>query len=222
MNFGMSFEEQMEHWRNALANKEDREALINYFSVISRDIARNEKANEDYEDLYSDLLITVIEAIDEWRPSETYPYLSMYVNLKVRHRYSQIVKKIEMKKKVLANDQLTEEFIFELNDKENAVFEKIENRIVAEQFWRLFKKYGNRLTTRERAYIMLYYGLGGLEPMSYTEIGKIFGVTKSVVGQIVHKAERKLSDWPRVWNCFGRECGYKLEITDIFEADSVT
>ena len=66
------------------------------------------------------------------------------------------------------------------------------------------------------------YGFGGLKPMSYAEIGKIFGVTKNNIGQIIHKAEAKLSDWPKTWNRFGRECGWELEFEDISEANSIT
>lgn len=222
MNFGMTVEEQMEHWRNALAIKEDREALINYFLAIAENMAKKNTTSIDYEDLYSDLSIAVIEAIDEWKPSETYPYLSMYVNLKVQRKYRQIVKDDERKQAFLKEDKRTEDFIFETNDKAIADFEKAENKIVAEQFWKLFKKYGSRLTAKERACIIMNYGFGGLEPMNYTEIGKIFGVTKDRISQIVRKAEAKLSDWPRIWNRFGRECGWKLEIEDIFEADSIT
>lgn len=222
MNFGMSFEEQMEHWRNALAIKEDREALINYFLVIAENTAKKNTTNEDYEDLYSDLSIAVIEAIDEWKPSETYPYLSMYVNLKVQRRYRQIIKEDKREEAFLKEDKQTENFIFETNDKAIADFEKTENRIVAEQFWQLFKKYGNRLTAKERACIVMNYGFGGLKPMSYTEIGNIFGVTKDRISQIVHKAERKLSDWPKIWNRFGRERGWELELEDIFEANDIT
>lgn len=222
MNFGMSFEEQMEHWRNTLAIKEDRDALINYFLAIAENTAKKNTTSIDYEDLYSDLSIIVIEAIDEWKPSKTYPYLSMYVNLKVQRRYRQIVKDEERKQAFLKEDKQTENFIFEANDKAISDFERTEDRIVAEQFWKLFKKYGSRLTAKERACIVMNYGFGGLEPMSYTEIGRIFGVTKDRISQIVHKAEAKLSDWPKIWNRFGRKCGRKLEIEDIFEANSIT
>lgn len=222
MNFGMSFEEQMEHWRNALAIKEDREALINYFLAVAKNTAKKNTTTIDYEDLYSDLSIAVVEAIDEWKPSETYPYLSTYVNLKDNNRYRQIVEDYEKKQAFFKEDKQTEDFIFETNDKAISDFERTEDRIVAEQFWKLFKKYGSRLTAKERACIIMNYGFGGLEPMNYTQIGKIFGITKDRISQIVHKAERKLSDWPKTWNRFGRECGCKLEIEDIFEANDIT
>ena len=74
---------------------------------------------------------------------------------------------------------------FDTNDIDNKESLKIDTSYVL-----------NTLKDREKDVIKLYFGIG-VDPMSLTEIGEEFGLTRERVRQIKEKAVRRLRHWSR-------------------------
>ena len=55
------------------------------------------------------------------------------------------------------------------------------------------------LQPREKIILVQLYGVGGNEPLSYTQVGKLYGVTRERIRQIEAKALRKLRKYVDVF-----------------------
>ncbi len=53
-------------------------------------------------------------------------------------------------------------------------------------------KYISKLSPREQIVTVMYYGLNGEEPRTLDAVGKVFGVSRERIRQILNKSQKKL------------------------------
>lgn len=53
-------------------------------------------------------------------------------------------------------------------------------------------KYISKLSPREQIVTVMYYGLNGEEPKTLDAVGKVFGVSRERIRQILNKSQKKL------------------------------
>ena len=75
---------------------------------------------------------------------------------------------------------------------EQQQFDIIEDMDRKEKVIRLSDCIDSCLTNREKKILSLRYGLGGEEPLTQSEIGELFGISRSYVSRIEKKALNKL------------------------------
>ncbi len=75
---------------------------------------------------------------------------------------------------------------------EQQQFDVIEDMDRKEKIIRLSDCIDSCLTNREKKILSLRYGLGGEEPLTQSEIGELFGISRSYVSRIEKKALNKL------------------------------
>lgn len=78
------------------------------------------------------------------------------------------------------------------NNQENQVFIEESEPSVATENNETLSLILNTLNARERKVITHYYGLGGIKPKTYEEIGNMFSITKERVRQIAESALLKM------------------------------
>jgi len=140
----------------------------------------------DYDELFSEGVLAMMQAIDDYEPSESYPYLSGYVGLKVNARIGFIAKKLSRKR---ASEH---SFGFYISVTPTNAFKIVEDRCSARQSCDIMMK---RLTEKEKLCVERYFGMNEFgEKMSIEEIAKVQGVTKERVRQIIRKALCKMRD----------------------------
>lgn len=61
-------------------------------------------------------------------------------------------------------------------------------------------KYISKLSPREQIVTVMYYGLNGEEPKTLDAVGKVFGVSRERIRQILNKSQKKLKRYFEIDN----------------------
>ena len=61
-------------------------------------------------------------------------------------------------------------------------------------------KYISKLSPREQIVTVMYYGLNGEEPRTLDAVGKVFGVSRERIRQILNKSQKKLKRYFEIDN----------------------
>ena len=61
-------------------------------------------------------------------------------------------------------------------------------------------KYIGKLSPREQIVTVMYYGLNGEEPKTLDAVGKVFGVSRERIRQILNKSQKKLKRYFEIDN----------------------
>lgn len=177
-----------ELWWSVLADEEARSKLVEkYLYVAEREARKYEGFSDmDYDDLYSQAVIYVIEAVDKWRPGSCHKYIS-----------SCVLNHVAVKMKQFVANQFKSDCcdcnLFDWNVDDSVSF--VENRMVLKN---LFDKVSYRLTDKEKMVLSMYYGFWDGDPKTTTYIARKMNVTKERINQIRRKALAKLKS-PRNW-----------------------
>lgn len=161
-------------------------------------IARKYQNNGDeLEDLISIGCIGLVKAIDTFEEGKgqlaTYACrcidneLLMYFRSKKKRMHE-----VSLYEPIGQDKEGNEIFLMDIISKQqNDVVEQLENR---GNIAKLRRVMNSELTKREREILILRYGLWGQKEMTQTQVGKVFGISRSYVSRIEKKTIQKLKE----------------------------
>ena len=179
--------------------KEAKEILVEHNLRLVAHIAKKyQNVDEDMEDLISIGTIGLIKAIDSFDAGKG--KLSTYASRCIDNELLMLLRaKKKTSREVSLYDPIgtdregNEINLLDIIEQEQV--DVIDRMEVEERLGRLSGLIRERLSERERAIIMLRYGLSSEHEITQREIGRRLGISRSYVSRIEKKALEKLKEW---------------------------
>lgn len=194
------------HYVSLLSSKEDtkvkeaKEILINRNMRLVAHVAKKyQSTEEEMEDLLTIGCIGLMKAIDTFDASKgrlaTYAGRCIENELLMYFRNKKKTSREVSLYEPLGQDKEGNDICF-LDVVEAEGEDVLERLTLEEDVERLYRCMDAVLLPREKQIILLRYGLCGENPMTQTQVGEIFDISRSYVSRIEKKALQKLK------NCF--------------------
>ena len=175
---------------------EARNEYLEEYLPLARSVAHKYGRPEEFEDMYQECSEALLTAFDRFKPLAGKTF-GQYSRFWMRSRlqdwvWRQTIVKIT-RAQFLSGDSIPKRHTDEDFDLENIALDEIteEEEIERERVARIHAAL-KRFTKKERLYIEMYFGIGR-PSMTYTQMGKVLGLTKQRVHQVVRETLRKIS-----------------------------